>query len=36
MRFLQGRGFSFDTIRAVVPAKFSAAGDGDDDAGAGE
>ncbi len=24
MRFLQGRGFSFDTIRAVVPAKFSA------------
>jgi len=28
MRFLQGRGFSFDTIRAVVPAKFSApAGD---------
>ena len=36
MRFLQGRGFSFDTIRAVVPAKFSAAGDGDDDVGAGE
>jgi len=36
MRFLQGRGFSFDTIRAVVPAKSSAAGDGDDDAGAGE
>jgi regulatory protein len=31
MRFLQARGFSFDTIRAVVPAKFSAAADDDDD-----
>ena len=27
MRFLQGRGFSFDTIRAVVPAKFSTPAD---------
>lgn len=31
MRFLQGRGFSFDIIRAVVPAKFSTPAD---DAGA--
>ncbi len=29
MRFLQGRGFSFDTIRAVVPAKFSTVEDDD-------
>lgn len=39
MRFLQGRGFSFDTIRAVVPAKYSTAadeGDGEDGFGSGE
>jgi regulatory protein len=36
MRFLQGRGFSFETIRAVVPAKFTTAvdDDGADDAAA--
>jgi regulatory protein len=36
MRFLQARGFSFDTIRAVVPSKFSVAVDDDGDSGESE